>query len=106
MNKNNGFTNNKDVDRKILLMFDLDEDIKKLCSINKYFHSICDENFFHNRIISKHSDLIYLKRASLSWKEFFYRIQKEHFLAETHFEVNKGGNDISISTWGEKRCDV
>lgn len=71
-----GFTENKDVDREILLQVP-DRNFIKYCNINTYFRNICKENnylIFKRRLQKYFPDTVHLKYEKDSWKEFYAKV--------------------------------
>ena len=73
----NGFTSDKNIDMLILNNLD-DEDLSKVCVINKYVYSLCqNETFWTNRFINKYGkyyqDIESMKKfkGEMSWKEYY-----------------------------------
>ncbi len=75
--KKDSFTNVKDLDREILMKLP-DDDLIKVCSLNKYmFQSVCDEQFFHRRLQQYYPDIMlnYVKRPyDKTWRQYFLEI--------------------------------
>ena len=62
----------KDVDREILKHAD-DEDLLKICAINrKTWNSVCDDAFLRRRL-SKYPGIEKYKKENESWKQFFLK---------------------------------
>jgi hypothetical protein len=74
------FTGIKDTDRQILLNIQDDKELLNICSLNRYTNSLCDDNFFLNRMIKKYPQLQKRKPEKLNWKKFYlesiYYIEK------------------------------
>ena len=69
-----GFTGLKDADREILLKLSNDRDLLEKCSLDKYFQSICDENFYNRRLQYKYPDTHQYKPEDMKWKRYFLRV--------------------------------
>jgi hypothetical protein len=64
----------KDVFREILLKFN-DENLIKTCGLNRYFYNnICDDGFFHSRLLQKYSDTLKNKPKDMKYKAWYLRI--------------------------------
>ncbi len=66
------FSKNKDSDRIILQHLD-DKDLLQLVLVNKYAHSLADENFWMNRLNIKYPSTVQFKENQ-SWKEYYLSI--------------------------------
>lgn len=63
----------KDVDREVLKHID-DEDLLKICQIDKKtWNQVCDDDFLRRRL-SKYPGIVKYKRLDESWKQFFLRV--------------------------------
>ena len=72
----NSFSGIKDVDREILLAMS-DEDLLKTCSLNKYlFNVVCDDNFFHKRLLVKYPDTLkyYNSKYYKNYKAYYLKV--------------------------------
>ena len=99
------FTKNKDADRTILSNLEKDSELINACILNKYTLSLCDENFFRNRMYLKYpnqaKNKIFGSRKSssqidnMSWKNFYlqtvYYIDKLE--REYDFQFSKLSDD-------------
>jgi hypothetical protein len=66
-----GFTGMKDVDYLILKELE-DKDLLNMCQTNKYLNSLCNEEFWRQRFLSKFSNSPnYVKRAGITWAQLY-----------------------------------
>jgi ankyrin repeat protein len=99
------FSGNKDVDRLILLKLDSDREILEICILNKYAKSLCNEDFFRNRVYQKFPNSVPFKTTT-TWKKYYlsliYYIDKMknlgfNFLsgdAKSYYEILNEKNEI------------
>jgi len=79
---------NKDIDRDILNKLD-DKELLKACSIDKYtWNTVCDDEFFHRRILVKYSEIKKFRRENETWKHFFLRTITYISLMREKFNVS------------------
>ena len=80
----------KDIDREIL-KYVTDEELLKVCSINrKTWKEVCDDNFLKRRT-SKYGDIANYKFEKESWKKFFVRfIHYKSELLKHNFTYTSG----------------
>jgi len=68
------FSGIKDVDLLILMILE-DADLFKICLLNKYFNSLCnDEYFWYNRIVKKYGKDVANKNINKKWKKYYLNI--------------------------------
>ena len=82
MNKN--FTKIRDQDREILFKLEDDKELLQVCSLSKYTLSLCNEDFFHNRMKQKYPEV--KKPENMTWKNFF--LQTVYYVAKLKEEFN------------------
>ena len=69
----NKLTGIKDVDREILKHV-LDEDLLKICSLNRrMWNEVCDDGFLRRRLRNINSEIEKYKKENETWKRFFLR---------------------------------
>lgn len=66
---------NRDIDREILLILS-DKDLLSMCSVNHYFYSLCNDNFFYSRLERVYPDTLkyFNKDKYKNYKKFFLNI--------------------------------
>jgi hypothetical protein len=62
------FTGLKDADREILMRIDSDQELLSTCLLNKYSLSLCNNDFYHNRMILKFPYLLSFYPQNTDWK--------------------------------------
>ena len=65
-----GFTENKDIDRLILVSL-TDRDLLHVLTVNSYLNKLADENFFEARTIKNFPALVLHKPLTSSWRNFY-----------------------------------
>lgn len=88
----------KDIYREILSKLE-DEDLMKACCSNRYFHeTICDDGFFHTRLIQKYPDTLKIKPKNIKYKTWLLRVRfwirelKENF----NYDYTEGNPAIQL----------
>ena len=94
MNDTKNFTKIRDVDREILLRIESDRELLQTCQLNSYFNSLCNDQFFYNRLRYKYPLLIRFNK-NLSWKNFYLemiyyidKLQREYDIPYIPFKNN------------------
>jgi hypothetical protein len=62
------FTGLKDADREILMKIDSDQELLSTCLLSKYSLSLCNDDFYHNRMILKFPYLLSFYPKNTDWK--------------------------------------
>lgn len=70
-----GLSGYKDTDREILLALS-DEDLLTMCCLNKYFYSLCDDNFFHLKLSKSYPDTLLFTKG---------KTYKQHYIEVVHY---------------------
>jgi hypothetical protein len=100
------WTGNKDTDRSILLSIESDRDLLNACLTNKYAKELCDDSFFHNRLLSKYKSTIPYKKEK-SWKNYFLKVLYYIDKMKTDFDFNfTSGNPELYYTILKKGQDI
>jgi hypothetical protein len=72
------FTGLKDTDLLILMELN-DNDLFKVCSINKYLNSLCNnEYFWYNRIVKKYGEDVAKQTNKNTWKKYYIFLIKSN----------------------------
>ena len=83
-----GITNNKDIDREILLFLP-DKDLLVVCGLNKYFYySVCDDNFFYRKLLISYPDTLKeqsLRNHNKNYKFCYLKVVYYVFKLQTEF---------------------
>lgn len=94
-NKVRGFTGIRDVDREILLRVS-DNETVKVCVLNSYFKSLCDEDFYWRRFKRSFPKLFEQKKEGTAWKDIY--LQYLYYIGKLNEEYNfKYDNNSHIS---------
>jgi len=85
------FTGNKDVDQLILKTV-RDRDLFNTCISNKYLNSLCNDDFFYNRMKERYPGVINHKPKDLSWRKYYleFAIYKDKMGKEFNFNFKSG----------------
>lgn len=80
------FSGNKDVDRYIFFFLP-DKDLFTVCGLNKYlFTNVCDDNFFHNKLLKTYPETLKYWHNNKTYKEFYLIIS--HYINKLKKQFN------------------
>ena len=101
MNTIKGFTGIKDQDREILFKNKNDNDLLKVCSLNKYFYyELCNDMFFRNRLARTYPDTLKYKPEDMNWKHYFLRTI--YYIGKMKHEYNYTYEEGNL----KKQCEI
>lgn len=108
------FSGNKDADREILLKLHEDKDLLSVCSVSKYALTLCNEDFFRNRMQNKYPVMKKLKDKNMKWKQYYLytvyyvdKLKREfNFNFESTSEDPKGHYDVLLKDYPDLGVEI